>query len=153
MSVQVFTGFHHSAIRSPNLQRSVSFYEEIGFHQVHDWRLPSYGIDRAIMMQAPDRKSWIELFDLKAEIPMQGVGAQQGQKVSTGALAHLCLSVTDLDQACVRIVEAGARHLHGPEALTLGQPEVRVRNAIFEGPAGEIIELLQPVRFPGDQPA
>ncbi|EAV44326.1 hypothetical protein SIAM614_04170 [Roseibium aggregatum IAM 12614] len=151
MSEQVFTGFHHFAIRSPDLQRSVSFYEEIGFRQVHDWTLPDYGIDRAVMMQAPDGKSWIELFDLQAGIPMQGVGAQNGQEVSTGALAHLCLSVTDLDQACTRIVEAGARHLNGPEALTLGQPEVRVRNAIFEGPAGEVIELLQTVRFPGDR--
>jgi predicted enzyme related to lactoylglutathione lyase len=120
---------------------------------VHDWNLPDYGIDRAVMMQAPDRKSWIELFDLQAGIPMQGIGAQDGQTVSTGALAHLCLSVSDLDQACARIVEAGARHLNGPEALTLGQPEVRVRNAIFEGPAGEIIELLQSVHFPGDRPA
>lgn len=150
MSKQVFTGFHHFAIRSPDLQRSVSFYEEIGFRKVHDWALPDYGIDRAVMMQAPDGKSWIELFDLQAGIPMQGVGAQSGQEVSTGALAHLCLSVTDLDQACDRIVEAGARHLNGPEELTLGQPEVRVRNAIFEGPAGEVIELLQTVRFPGD---
>ncbi|MGX1498748.1 catechol 2,3-dioxygenase-like lactoylglutathione lyase family enzyme [Labrenzia sp. MBR-25] len=151
MSEQVFTGFHHFAIRSPDLQRSVSFYEEIGFRKVHDWTLPDYGIDRAVMMQAPDGKSWIELFDLQAGIPMQGVGAQNGQEVSTGALAHLCLSVTDLDQACDRIVDAGARHLNGPEALTLGQPEVRVRNAIFEGPAGEVIELLQTVRFPGDR--
>ena len=151
MSEQVFTGFHHLAIRTPDLQRSVSFYEELGFRQVHDWALPDYGIDRAVMMQAPDGKSWIELFDLKAGIPMQGVGAQNGQKVSTGALAHLCLSVTDLDQACLRIGEAGARQLNGPETLTLGDPEVRVRNAIFEGPADEVIELLQTVRFPGDR--
>ncbi len=37
MSEQVFTGFHHFAIRTPDLQRSVSFYEELGFRQVHDW--------------------------------------------------------------------------------------------------------------------
>lgn len=153
MSEQVFTGLHHYALRSPDLQRSVAFFEDLGFRQVHRWSLPNYKIDQAVMMQAPDNKSWIELFDLRAEIPMQGAGAQAGQQVSTGALAHICLTVTDIDDASVRILAAGAKHLYGPEKLALGQPEVQVCNAIFEGPAGEVIELLQPVRFPGDRSA
>lgn len=31
--------------------------------------------------------------------------------------------------------------------LTLGQPPIEVTNAIIEGPNGEIIELLKPVKF------
>lgn len=153
MSEQDFLGLHHYAVRAPDLARSVAFYEALGFRQVHSWTLPDYRIDHAVMMQAPDGNSWIELFDLQAEIPMQGAGAQNGQKVATGALAHICLAVTDLDRASSRIVAAGARHLHGPEALSLGTPAVDVQNAIFEGPAGEIIELLTQVRFPGDRTA
>lgn len=153
MSEQVFSGFHHCALRSPDLQRSIVFFEELGFQQVHNWTLPDYDIERAVMLQAPDGRSWIELFDLRAAIPMQGIGASEDQQVSTGALAHICLGVSDLERASDRIVAAGAKHLHGPEDLALGTPEVRVRNAIFEGPAGEIIELLQSVRFPGDQAA
>ncbi|WP_153768328.1 VOC family protein [Labrenzia sp. CE80] len=151
MPEQVFTGFHHYAVRSPDLHRSVQFFKELGFRQVHSWTLPDYEIDHAVMMQAPDGKSWIEFFDLHAKIPMQGEGAQEGQQVSTGALAHICLSVADLERASDRIVAAGAKHLHGPEELAIGDPVIRVKNAIFEGLAGEIIELLQPVRFPGDR--
>ena len=72
MTEQLFVGFHHFALRSPNLQRSITFFEALGFRQVHSWRLPEYSIDRAVMMQAGDSKSWIEIFDLKAGIPMQG---------------------------------------------------------------------------------
>lgn len=152
MTEQLFVGFHHFAMRTPDLQRSITFYEALGFRQVHEWTLPDYGIDRAVMMQAADTKSWIEIFDLKAGIPMQGRGAKVGQAIVTGALAHICLTVNDLEKACARIVEVGATHLHGPENLGLGQPEVSVQNAIFEGPAGEVIELLQHVRFPSDLP-
>jgi len=150
MSEQLITGFHHYALRSRDLSCSIKFFETLGFHQVHEWSLPDYDIGRAVMMQAPDNKSWIEIFDLNAGIPMQGLGAKEEQAVVTGALAHVCLTVTDLPKACDHVIEAGARHLHGPEVLNLGHPSVEVRNAIFEGPAGEIIELLQEVRFPGD---
>ena len=152
MTEQLFVGFHHFALRSPNLQRSITFYEALGFRLVHAWSLPEYSIDRAVMMQAGDSKSWIEIFDLKAGIPMQGRGARDGDAITTGALAHICLTVTDLEKACERIIDAGARHLHGPETLGLGEPLVTVQNAIFEGPAGEVIELLQQVRFPDDLP-
>lgn len=150
MSEQLFTGFHHFALRTPDLPRSIMFYEALGFRKVHEWALPEYGIDRAVMMQAGDNKSWIEIFDLEAGIPLQGRGAKVGETIATGALAHVCLTVNDLDRACERIVEAGATHLHGPETLGLGYPTISIHNAIFEGPAGEVIELLQDVRFPGD---
>lgn len=152
MNEQLFIGLHHYALRSPALPDSIRFLEALGFRQVHHWALPQYGIGTAVMMQAPDGQSWIELFDLKAAIPMQGRAAQEDQQVVTGALAHICLRVTDLDQASRLIIAAGARRLYGPETLDLGRPVVRVHNAIFEGPAGEIIELLQDVRFPGDLP-
>lgn len=153
MTGQSITGFHHFALRAPDLSASIRFYQMLGFRQVHGWALPDYRIDRAVMMQAPDGRGWIEIFDLDAAIPMQGTGAAEGRPVTTGALAHICLTVTDLDEACALIVSAGARHLHGPETLDLGSPAIRVRNAIFEGPAGEVIELLQQVRFPGDRAA
>lgn len=152
MTEQLFVGFHHFALRTPDLQRSITFYKALGFRQVHEWALPDYGIERAVMMQAADTRSWIEIFDLEAGIPMQGLGAKAGHAIATGALAHICLTVTDLTNACAQILDAGATHLHGPETLRLGQPEVSVENAIFEGPAGEVIELLQHVRFPGDLP-
>ncbi len=150
MTEHLFSGLHHFALRTRDMSRSVAFWEELGFRRVHEWALPDYEIERAVMMQAPDKKSWIELFDLKAAIPMQGLGAEEGQAVVSGALAHICLSVTDLDRASEQIIVAGAKHLAGPEALVLGQPKVHVRNAIFQGPAGEVIELLQQMNFPGD---
>jgi hypothetical protein len=63
--------------------------------------------------------------------------------VVSGAPDHACLTVTDFNVASLRIVEAGARQLHGLEMHDLGRPE---------GPAGEIIELPQEVRFPDDRP-
>lgn len=58
MDGQLFIGFHHYALRSPDLPKSVAFLETLGFRQVHDWELPHYGIDQAVMMQAADNKSW-----------------------------------------------------------------------------------------------
>ncbi len=152
MDGQLFIGFHHYALRSPDLNASIRFFGALGFRQLHHWSLPQYGIGKAVMMQAPDGKSWIELFDLEAAIPMQGRAAQADQEVITGALAHICLNVTDLDQASSQIIAAGAQRLHGPEVLDLGLPAVRAQNVIFKGPGGEVIELLQEVRFPGDHP-
>jgi len=152
MSDQAIRGFHHIALRVPDLNQAVRFYTALGFHAVHDWQLPDYAIERAVMMQASDGHSWLELFDLDAEIPMQGAAARAGAPVTTGAMTHLCLSVTDLARAMAQAEAAGARRLHGPEELSLGAPPVSVRNAIFEGPSGEIIELLAPVCFPGDLP-
>lgn len=114
MKDQLFLGFHHYSIRCPDLARSISFYEALGFRQVHHWRLPQYAIERAVMMQAPDSKSWIELFDLQAAIAMQGNPASRPQDVVTGALTHICLSVSNLDLALQLIVEAGATKLYGP---------------------------------------
>ena len=40
MTEQLFVGFHHFAMRTPDLQRSITFYEALGFRQVHEWTLP-----------------------------------------------------------------------------------------------------------------
>lgn len=151
MHQPLFHGLHHFALRTPELSRSVAFFEALGFHIVHEWDLPEFEITRAVMMQAPDHKSWIELFDLDAAIPLQGQAACTGEKVISGALAHICLEVGHLEEATQHIITAGAKHMAGPHALELGTPKVHVRNAIFEGPAGEIIELLEHCAFPGDQ--
>jgi len=151
MTNQLFHGLHHFSLRTPDLARSIIFFEELGFHIVHEWSLAEFEINRAVMMQAPDNKSWIELFDLQAAIPMQGSAAQSGDKVVSGALAHICLEVSNLEDASQHILAAGAKHMAGPNALALGQPTIHVRNAIFEGPAGEVIELLEQVSFPGDR--
>ncbi|MBK4216179.1 hypothetical protein JJJ17_09605 [Paracoccus caeni] len=103
-------------------------------------------------MRQLNSNSCIELFDLDAQIPMQGKAAGEGQAVATWALAHLCLMVSDLEAATDSIIAAGARQLSGPETLHLGLPAVTVHNAIFEGVAGEIIELIEKVSFPGDSP-
>ena len=153
MTNQPFLGLHHIALRVEDLTATVTFFEALGYQKVHHWHLPDYRIDTAVMMQSADARSWIELFDMSAAIPMQGVGAIPGQAVVTGALAHLCLSVSDLDLASAQIIAAGASRLTEAEALALGEPVVNVRNAIFEGPAGVIIELLEPVAFPLDRAA
>ncbi len=151
MTNQPFVGLHHVALRAPDLEQAITFFQALGYQKVHHWHLPDYKIDTAVMMQSADARSWIELFDLNAAIPMQGVGAKHGEQVVTGALAHLCLTVSDLNAASDRIIAAGATRMTDAEALALGTPVVNVRNAIFEGPAGVIIELLAPVSFPLDR--
>tara|TARA_R110002033_G_scaffold38863_6_gene78469 strand:+ start:1047 stop:1511 length:465 start_codon:yes stop_codon:yes gene_type:complete len=151
MTNQPFIGLHHVALRAPDLEQAVTFFQALGYEKVHHWHLPEYKIDTAVMMQSADARSWIELFDLDAAIPMQGVSATPGQEVATGALAHMCLAVSDLHIASRHIIAAGATRLTQAESLALGTPAVNVRNAIFEGPGGVIIELLEPVSFPLDR--
>jgi catechol 2,3-dioxygenase-like lactoylglutathione lyase family enzyme len=151
MTNQPFIGLHHVALRTVDLDATVIFFQALGYQEVHHWRLPEYKIDKAVMMQSADARSWIELFDRNAAIPMQGAAAADGQEVVTGAIAHMCLAVRDLDTASAHIIAAGALRLTEAETLALGDPIVNVRNAIFTGPSGVIIELLQAVSFPLDR--
>lgn len=152
-NTQAVLGLHHVAIRCRDLSESQRFYEALGWQRVHGWTLPRFRITEAAMMQAPDGRSWIELFDPDAAIPMQGRAAAGAEAVVTGALVHLCLTVADAHAAASTAVAAGARLIAAAERLTLGEPPVSVRNALVEGPGGEVIELLEEVAFPGDRPA
>ena len=146
------SGLHHIALRTPDVDRTVAFYEALGYIRVHGWSLPQIDLRRAVMIQSPDAASWIEIFDDRARVPMQGDPALDGP-VATGALVHLCLQVRDVAAAIQAATAAGGSLRFGPERLDLGQPPVRVENAIVDGTAGEVIELLAPVRFPGDRDA
>lgn len=47
----------------------------------------------------------------------------------------------------MHLKKSNVKVLNAYESLSLGQPAVEVINAILEGPNGEIIELLEPVKF------
>lgn len=143
-------GLHHVALRTQDVGRTVGFYSALGYRPVHDWTLPRIALREAVMMQAPDGQSWLEIFDAGARVPMQGDAAAPGAPVATGALVHLCLRVRDVSAAIRAAVAAGGTLRFGPERLDLGAPPVAVENAIIDGTAGEVIELLAPVVFPGD---
>lgn len=142
-------GLHHIALRTPDVDRTVGFYEALGYTRVHGWSLPRINLSRAEMLQSPDRHSWVEVFDPDADVPMEGARARG--PVATGALVHLCLVVADLQAAVDIAVAAGGRLRIAPEVLHLGTPPVAINNAIIDGTAGEVIELLEPARFPGDR--
>ena len=57
------SGLHHIALRTPDVDRTVAFYEALGYTRVHGWSLPQIDLRRAVMIQSPDAASWIEIFD------------------------------------------------------------------------------------------
>ena len=48
------SGLHHIALRTPDVDRTVAFYEALGYTRVHGWSLPQIDLRRAVMIQSPD---------------------------------------------------------------------------------------------------
>jgi catechol 2,3-dioxygenase-like lactoylglutathione lyase family enzyme len=121
---------HHAGVGVADLQRSLSFYEDVlGLGRGLAWSAPPSVAAAAFLDAGPGRT--VEL--------LQGVAAP-------GSM-HLALEVDDVDAAWARALARGARGVASPRSVTrIEQPDgalVTVRLAFLAGPDGEAIELLE----------
>lgn len=122
-------GVHHIAMKVHDFEGSISFYTRyLGFKTAMAW---GEGNSRAVMLDTGDG-SYLELF-----------AGGSADKKPEGALLHLAVCCTHVDEVIATVQAAGMRITMVPTDVTLGTvPPRPVRIAFFEGPDGEIIELF-----------
>jgi catechol 2,3-dioxygenase-like lactoylglutathione lyase family enzyme len=126
-------GLHHAAVKTRDWNRTMRFYQEIlGFTVKIAWGAAPA---RAIFLDAGDG-SYLEVFEDLAFAP-----------VPNGSIVHFCLRTSRIDSVCEDVRAFGAKISMEPKDATLdstnGAGLIPIRLCFFEGPSGEVIELLQ----------
>lgn len=125
-------GLAHIAIQATDYQGTLEFYTRVfGFRVGHHWR------------------TCLEIFHNDAVIAAQGRKAETADEIAHGALLHLAFYVEDVEIMYQHAFEHGAKPCEEPSTLSLGEPPLLVKNALVYSPNGEVIELMEEVRFPG----
>jgi len=138
-------GFHHAAISTPDLERSVRFYRELfGCTVVREFGWPA-GIPeadaltglrnsaaRAVMLKLGD--SYLEIFEFSSPIPKPG---DPQRPACDHGITHICLEVRDSQAEYARLKLAGMQ-FHSP-------PQAQDGGFVTYGrdPDGNIVELLE----------
>ncbi len=126
-------GLHHAAIKTRDWDRTLRFYQEaLGFTVKIAWGAAPA---RAVFLDAGDGTS-LEVFEDPAFAP-----------APNGSIVHFCLRTSRIDFVCERVRALGARITMEPKNASLnstnGAGLIPIRLCFFEGPSGEVIELLE----------
>ena len=138
-------GFHHAAISTPDLARSVRFYCDLfGCTVLREFGWPA-GIPeadaltglrnsaaRAVMLKLHD--SYLEIFEFSSPTPEPG---NPDRPACDHGITHICLAVEDSQAEYARLKAAGMR-FHAP-------PQAQDGGFVTYGrdPDGNIVELLE----------
>ena len=138
-------GFHHAAISTPDLGRSVRFYCDLfGCTVLREFGWPA-GIPeadaltglrnsaaRAVMLKLHD--SFLEIFEFSSPTPQPG---NPDRPACDHGITHICLAVEDSQAEYARLKAAGMR-FHAP-------PQAQDGGFVTYGrdPDGNIVELLE----------
>lgn len=138
-------GIHHIAIRATNIDETIQFYKQVlNFSIRHEWSLPQFNLERAVMLKSADGNTFIEIFDKDADIPAQGRVKNNNEDIVQGALLHLAFTVDNVESTYKRALEGGATCYIEPSIVDLGgNPRILVKNALVYTPNGEVIEFLE----------
>lgn len=135
-------GVHHTGITVSDLDRSVAFYESLGFEQLERTEEEGAEVEeglgvagaklRVAMLKSPNG-GLLELLEYErpdespAVLPNNGIGA-----------AHICLEVDDVDAAVAELRARGVRFLSDPITHESG-----IRWVYAKDPDGITAELLE----------
>ena len=127
-------GLHHVALKAKSWDASLAFYKGIlGFTEKILWAYPDG--NRAGMLDTGGG-NYLEIFEDRNYVPSPN-----------GALLHLAIRTTRLDEVLFGVRNAGCKITVEPKDVTIkttnGAGPVPVRIAFFEGPNGELWELFQ----------
>ena len=128
-------GIHHVALRTTEFDRSVAFYTDtLGCAPQMLWGDPG---KRAVMLDVGDG-NYIEVFE-----------RPEAESVPDEArLLHFCLRCGNVDDVITRVRAAGCTVTVEPKDVPVdnrvpgGKTPITLRLAFFQGPDGEIIELM-----------
>jgi glyoxylase I family protein len=132
-------GFHHIAIRAYDYDKTIAFYEGLGFRQHHTWgtdeRATGGKDSRAVMMDVGDG-NYLEVFAGRVGDP--------NEELPEGGLLHFALRTTATDVALEKARALGAtvtmepRRVMPPNSAT----PIEFWIAFVQGFNGEIIEFF-----------
>lgn len=137
--------FHHAAISTPDLARSVRFYTEVVGCQeawAFNWEAGSAEADamtglkdsaaHAVMLKLGD--SFLEIFEFGSPTPTP---SDPNRPVCDHGITHVCLQVEDLHSEYERLKEAGMKFLSRPLTQESGY-------VIYgRDPDGNVVELIE----------
>lgn len=147
-------GIHHTAISTPNLERSKAFYRDLlGFKVVgeYEWPRGTKVMDRlthlrdscARYVMLRTGNALLEIFQFETPTP---IALDPHRAVSDHGLTHLALDVTDIDSEYRRLSASGMRFNCPPQDLEGGA----MRCTYGYDPDGNVIELQE--MFDQDHP-
>lgn len=141
----MLVGIHHTAISTPDLERSVRFYRELfGFGVDFDFGWDETNEDfkkthaaaatagRVVMLSR--NGSRLEIFEY--ENPTPRPGDPERRNVDHG-ICHLSFEVKDIDAEYHRLVAAGMPFLSEPV------PQATIKCCYGRDPDGNLIELIE----------
>jgi catechol 2,3-dioxygenase-like lactoylglutathione lyase family enzyme len=151
----VILGCDHFGITVTNLERSVHFYEDLGFEVCGRW-LRSEPYLQRLVGYFPD----VELDIVEMTIPGTTVrlelleyrnvdGAPIDPANGNPGTAHFCLFVDDIDERCARLAERGAGFVSSVETSDAG-PIKGGKVVYMIDPDGVRVELVQLPEVGGD---
>jgi catechol 2,3-dioxygenase-like lactoylglutathione lyase family enzyme len=122
-------GFHHLSMKVKNMEKSIKFYEALGFVERVSW---GEAARRTILLDTGDHN----YFEISQGDP--------GQVNGEGVFKHIALRVDDCQAAIERARKAGAEvTVETREATLKSEKPIQIRIAFFKGPDGELIELFE----------
>jgi catechol 2,3-dioxygenase-like lactoylglutathione lyase family enzyme len=138
-------GIHHTAISTPDIERSLGFYRDLlGFEVIYSsgWDRGTAGADRitglkdsaAQVVILKTSNAYIELFQYSSPTPKE---AHPMRPVCDHGLTHICLDVSDIDAEYERLRAAGMSFHCPPQGLGA------LRATYGRDPDGNVVELLE----------
>jgi catechol 2,3-dioxygenase-like lactoylglutathione lyase family enzyme len=143
-------GFHHAAISTPDLDRSIRFYTDVvGCTEAwaFGWEAGSEAADamtglqdsaaRAVMLQLGE--SYLELFEFSSPAARPGDAARP---VCDHGITHICLQVRNLHEEHDRMKAAGMQFMSPPLTQDTGYV------VYGRDPDGNVVELIEFTEVP-----
>jgi glyoxylase I family protein len=122
-------GFHHLSMKVKNLEKSIKFYEALGFVERISW---GEAAKKTVLLDTGDH-NYFEISQGDSE-----------QVCVEGVFKHVALRVDDCQAALERARKAGAEVTVETRDVTLkSEKPIKIRIAFFRGPDGELIELFE----------
>lgn len=148
-------GCDHVGITVTNLERSIQFYEDLGFETVGRWSRSEPYVQRVVgyfpdvvleiaEMTIPGSPVRLEILEYR------GVAGTQVDTASANpGTGHVCLLVEDLDELHARMTDRGAAFVSAVETSTAG-PIKGGKVVYMIDPDGIRVELVELPKGGGD---
>jgi catechol 2,3-dioxygenase-like lactoylglutathione lyase family enzyme len=143
----MINGIHHTAISTPDIDRSVAFYRDLlGARVMSEFKWPkgSEVVDRIVGLEGSSARAamlmlgnaMIEIFEYATPEPRPG---DANRPVCDHGITHLCLDVTDVKDEYERLSAAGMTFHSPPQDLG------DVWATYGRDPDGNVVELQEVV--------